>query len=398
MGEVKGKNKHDIKIASYILRDNLYRLPHTLLLISLVAFSILIPHPANSQQVGGVLTVALISEPTQIVATSSWNGGFVCAQIFDTPLRFDEKLNLVPSLAESYEINASGGYYKFVLRNGIKFHDGVPLTPEDFKFTFEQIVPKYTSFGALYFANTTVTIIDPRTVIIKPGKFLPGAQLPLFAACDTTAILPKHALEGKDMLKSDFITTKPIGTGPYKMASWVKGQYIELARNNDYWDKGRPYLDKIIIRFISDPTALIAALKRGEIDYVFRGIPYEAAQDLRADPKLRVIPSDRPPYIAALWINVKSGPLADVRVRQAIAYALNKTDIALKATFGVSEPIDYTVDPAVVPPSPNIFKYEYNLATAEKLLEDAGYKKGPDGKRFSIELLTRTGEPDEQVI
>jgi len=351
-----------------------------------------------AQERGGTLIVALISEPTQVVLTSSWNGGFICAQIFDTLLRFDANLNLIPGLAESYEVNSKEGYYRFVIRNGVKWHDGKPLTADDIKFTFENIIPKYTSFGALYFANTTVTIVDPNTIIIKPGKFLPGAQQPLFAACDTTSILPKHILEGQDPLKSDFITTKPVGTGPYKMATWVKGSYMELIRNDDYWDKGKPYLDRIIIRFISDPTTLIANLKRGEVHYVFRGIPYEAVEDLKKTAGLRVIINDRPPYVAALWINVKAGPLSDVRVRQAIAYALNKTDIAIKATYGLVSPVDYMIDPSQVPPSTNIAKYRYDLSIAEKLLDEAGYKRGSDGKRFTIELLTRTGEPDEQII
>ncbi len=379
-------------------KTNVAKILGTVFLIVLVFLSSSAIYFAKGQQAGGTLAVALISEPTRIAATSSWNGGFVSAQLFDTLLRFDKNLNLVPGLAESFEINEREGSYKFVLRSGVKFVDGVELTAEDVKFTFENIVPTYTSFGPLYFSKTKVTVVDSRTVIIKPEKFLPGVQMPLFAAVDTTAIFPKHVLEGKDFLKSDFITTKPIGTGPYKMVAWVKGSYIELVKNEGYWDKGRPYLDKIVIRFISDPTALIAALKRGELNYVFRGIPYEAVEDLKKDLSLNVIPSERPPYIAALWINVKSDPLSDVKVRQAIAYALNKTDITLKATFGVSEPVDYMIDPAVVPPSPDIFKYEYNPALAEKILDEAGYKKGADGKRFSIEVLTRTGEADEQII
>jgi peptide/nickel transport system substrate-binding protein len=379
-------------------RSKIAKLLSSINMLSILLILLMTSINISSQQVGGTLVVALISEPTQIVATSSWNGGFIAAQVFDTLLRFDPNLNLVPGLAQSFEVNEKEGYYKFVLRDGVKFHDGKPLTPEDIKFTFEQIVSKYTSFGALYFANTTVTIIDSRTVIIKPGKFMPGAQLPLFAAVDTTPILPKHLLEGQDFLKSEFITTKPVGTGPYKLVSWVKGSYIELVRNSDYWDKPRPYLDRIIVRFISDPAALIAGLKKGEISYVFRGIPYEAVPDLQRTPGLKVFIHDRPPYVAALWINVKSSPLSDPKVREAIMYALNRTEIAEKATFRLAKPVDYMIDPAMVLPSPGIKKYAYDPSTAEKLLDEAGYRKGPDGKRFAIELLTRTGEPDEQII
>jgi peptide/nickel transport system substrate-binding protein len=351
-----------------------------------------------AQQRGGTLTIALISEPTVVAATASWNGGFIAAQIFDTLLRFDKNINLIPSLAESFEINTTGGYYKFVLRPNVRFHDGALLTPEDVKFTFEEITPKYTSFGPLYFSNTTVTIVDNRTVIIKPGTFMPGAQLPLFADVSTTAIFPKHVLVGQDFLKSDFRTTKPVGTGPYRLTEWVKGQYMILERNPSYWGSPAPYLDRIIVKFISDSASLIAGLKKGEINYVFRGVPYEAVSDLQRTSGLKVIAHNRPPYIAALWINVKAGPLSDVRVRQAIAYTLNREEIANKATFGLAKPVDYMIDPDMVPPSPNIVSYKPNLSLAESLLDAAGYKRGSDGKRFSIELLTRTGEPDEQII
>jgi peptide/nickel transport system substrate-binding protein len=354
--------------------------------------------PVTVQQVGGTLTVVLIAEPTAIAATAAWNGGFIAAQIFDTLLRFDKNINLIPYLAESFEVNAKEGYYKFVLRPNAIFHDGRPLTPEDIKFTFEEITPKYTSFGPLYFANTTVTIVDSRTVIIKPGTFMPGAQLPLFADVSTSAIFPKHVLAGQDFLKSEFRTTKPIGTGPYKLVEWVKGQYMILERNPNYWGSPAPYLERIIVKFISDSASLIAGLKKGEINYVFRGVPYEAVPDLRATPGLKVIAHDRPPYIAALWINVKADHLSDVKVRQAIAYTLNREEITNKATFELAKTVDYMIDPAMVPPSPNIVSYKPNLSLAEKLLDEAGYKKGPDGKRFTIELLTRTGEPDEQII
>lgn len=373
-------------------------MPYILLIIAIITVGFSGIVQVSSQFRGGTIVIALISEPTAVAATSSWNGGFIAAQVFETLLRFDRNLNLVPYLAESFEINTAEGYYKFILRPNVKFHDGKPLTPVDIKFTFEEIVPKYTTFGPLYFPNTTVSIIDNRTMIIKPGIFLPGAQLPLFADISTTAIFPRHVLAGQDFLKSAFRTTKPIGTGPYKLADWVKGQYLVLERNSEYWNSSAPYLDRIVVRFISDPASLIAGLKRGEISYVFRGIPYEAVADLQRSPGLRVIVHDRPPYVAALWINVKSGPLSDLRVRQAIAYALDREEIASKATFGLAKVVDYMIDPSIVPPSPGIISYKANLSLAESLLDAAGYKKGVDGKRFTIELLTRTGEPDEQII
>ncbi|MEM3491272.1 MAG: ABC transporter substrate-binding protein, partial [Fervidicoccaceae archaeon] len=314
----------------------------------------------------------------------------------DTLLRFDNNLNLVPGLAESYYVNTTCGCYVFKLRTNATWHDGQPVTADDVKFTFENIVPKYASYGDPYFTNTTVTIVNSTTVIIKPGIFSPAAQLPLFADPSNTPILPKHILEGQDFMKSTFLTN-PVGSGPYKLNAWVKGSYIELVRNDKYWDDSKPYLSKIIIRFISDPSTIVAGLKKGEINYVFRGLPYETIQDLKTVRGLNVTVSLRPPYLAALWINCNDTILSNPLVRQAIAYAINRTDIAAKATLGNAPVVDYVIDPDLVPPPSGLIHYERNLTLASKLLDEAGYPVSSNGTRFTIELLTRP-EADEQII
>ncbi|MEM0292891.1 MAG: ABC transporter substrate-binding protein, partial [Fervidicoccaceae archaeon] len=216
-----------------------------------IALLILFPS-VGAIQVGGTLVIAVPSEPTSLALNSALYAGLVEAQIYDTLLRFDNNLNLVPGLAESYYVNTTCGCYVFKLRTNATWHDGQPVTADDVKFTFENIVPKYASYGDPYFTNTTVTIVNSTTVIIKPGIFSPAAQLPLFADPSNTPILPKHILEGQDFMKSTFLTN-PVGSGPYKLNAWVKGSYIELVRNDKYWDDSKPYLSKIIIRFISDP-------------------------------------------------------------------------------------------------------------------------------------------------
>jgi len=346
---------------------------------------------------GGTLTVDLVSEPTNNdPLTLAWNSGFLGAQLFNSLLTMDSNLKPQPSLATSWKIDAQTGTYTFQLRKDVVWHDGQPFTGDDVKFAFEQIISKYDNFGATYFKNVTVSV-GGDTVVIKPGRFLPGLQMSLFASPDAE-IYPKHVLDGQDFLKSTFRTTNPIGTGPFVMKTWVKGSYIELGRNEKYFNAPKPYLDKIVIRFVNDPAALIAGLQRGEIQYIFRGIPFEAYNTLKQSTTLQVNPYVRPPYAAALWLNVKAQYLSDVNVRRAIAYALNRDDIAAKATQALSKPIQFMIDPSVVPPSPTLTTYSYDLAKANALLDQAGYKKGADGMRFSLELMTRTGEPDEQLF
>ncbi len=364
-----------------------------LLMLSSLAFSPM--HSANSVTVGGNFVVNLVSEPTTLNPyTGAWNNGFVDAQILQSLLTYSDNLSIVPNLATSYTVNSQDGSYTFNLRQNVKWSDGQPFTAEDVKFSFEKVISKYDIFGAFYFANTTVTITNNnQTVIIKPGKFLPGVQLLLFAGLDT-AIVPEHLLAGQNFLQSSFIN-KPVGTGPFVLTQWSKGNFMILNRNPNYWGSPQPYLDNITIRFINDPSALQAAVTSGQIDYVFRGIPYSAAQSFNQSGVVKVIPSQRPPYETAIWFNLNSPYISNPLVRQAIAYAMNKTDIAYKATNGISKAIDYTVDPGVVPPSSNIVTYPYNVQKANSLLDQAGYPVQSNGTRFTLQLLERTGAPDE---
>ncbi|MEM0118030.1 MAG: ABC transporter substrate-binding protein [Conexivisphaerales archaeon] len=366
-----------------------------LTLLSVSSLTIFGTNQADAVNQGGNFVVNLVSEPTTLNPyTGAWNNGFVDAQILQSLLTYSDNLSIVPNLAESYSVNVQDGSYIFNLRPNVKWSDGQPFTAQDVKFSFEQIISKYDIFGAFYFANTTVSITNnDQTVIIKPGRFLPGVQLLLFAGLDT-AIVPAHLLAGQNFLQSTFINN-PVGTGPFVLAQWSRGNFMVLNRNPNYWGSPQPYLDNITIRFINDPSALQAAVTSGQVDYVFRGIPYSAAQSFNQSGVVKVIPSARPPYETAIWFNLNSPYISNPLVRQAIAYALNKTDIAYKATNGISKAIDYTIDPGVVTPSPNIVSYPYNVQRAESLLDQAGYPVQSNGTRFTLQLLERTGAPDE---
>jgi len=347
-------------------------------------------------KVGGQIVVGLAAEPKVIdPTTGAWHASFVAAQIFDSLLNTDTNLNIVPSLAESWRIIEDENAYVFNLRKGVVWHDGKPFGPEDVKFSFENIISKYDIFGAAYFKNAKVEILNDTAVKLKVEQLLPAVQLVLLASVDT-AIVPKHILEGQDFEKSEF-RTKPIGTGPFVFKEWVKGSHIVLERNPKYWDNGKPYLEKIIIRFITDPMTMVSALETGEVNYVFRGLPYEAAAKLGTNPNLEVIAHNRPPYKMTLQINTNHTILGNPDVRRAISYALDRKDIVQKATLGLCTPT-YRILPDNIPASPNLAKYDYNLDLANQLLDKAGYPKGADGKRFKIELLTRTGEAEEAAV
>jgi len=366
------------------------------LLIGVILVSSVFVFPVTAQPtVGGSIVIALSAEPMNVdPLTGSWNGGFVGGQLFESLLKFQNDLSIAPNLASSWSVDPVQGTYTFKLRNDVKWSDGQPFTSQDVKFSFENILSKYDVFGSFYFANSTVSTPDNYTAILKPGVFLQGIQLQLLAS-GNGVIYPKHILEGQDFLKSSFRTTNPVGTGPYIMKQWVAGQFIELVRNPYYWDKPKPYIDKITIKFISDPAAIIAGLKSGEINYVVpEGIPYEAVSSFKQISTLNVTLSQRPPYVGAIWFNVRAPIVSDVNVRRAISYALNRSDIIAKATAGIAASGQASIDPNFVPPSPNMVVYNYDIEKANSILDAAGYKRSANGTRFTLELLVPNSQPE----
>lgn len=367
-------------------------------LMTLAGIGIPMLHGETEPPKGGTLVIGLVSEPTVLDSCSgSWNVAPFAGNIFNSLLETDENMNIVPGLAESWTIDYENKMYLFKIRSGITWHDGQPLTLEDIKFSFEYLLPTYDNRG-LFLKNTTVEIINETTVALKPGIFAPGIQIPRFASADWV-VYPKHLLEGVDFLTSNF-RKAPIGTGPFKFKEWVKGSHIVMERNENYWRPGKPYLDQIIVKFIPDSATLLAAIIAGDIDYVYRGLPYEAYKALVTDPKLQVFIDYKPNYKVFIVFNLnhsdpfKKEVLSNPLVRKAIAHAINKTDIVYKATLNVCRVSDRFWAPEFMPENPSITVYDYNPEKANKLLDEAGYPM-TGGKRFSLELLVRSGEADE---
>jgi peptide/nickel transport system substrate-binding protein len=364
------------------------------LLLMLVTFHFA-PSVGTAQPArGGTLVVGLIAEPAILDSCSgAWNSAPFAGNILSSILETDENMKIVPGLAESWSMDPRNKTYTFNLRKGVKWHDGKPFTATDVKFSFETFLPNYHIFGK-YLKDTKVDVVSETKVVVKPGMWAPGIQLGRFGSGDW-GIYPRHLLEGGDFIKSDYRKTL-IGTGPFKFKEWVRGSHITLERNPDYWKPNRPYLDRIIFKFIRDPSIMLASLTTGDIDFSFRGIPYEAYKGMEKNPNLNVIVDYRPNYKVLLVINTKSPILSNLLVRQALAHAVDRKDIASKSTSGMCRPSDRFFAPEVLPPNPNIRVYEYNPKKAEELLDQAGYPRKSGGTRFNIQLIGRLGEADEE--
>ncbi|MFD3191259.1 ABC transporter substrate-binding protein [Sedimentitalea sp. HM32M-2] len=278
------------------------------------------------------ITVALQLEPPHLDPTSAAAAAIdevVYSNIFEGLTRFMGDGSVVPGLAESWEISDDGLVYTFKLRSGVTFHDGTTMDAEDVKFSLERARAEdsVNAQKALFAGITDVTVVDPLTVKITLGE-PNGLFLFNMAWGDAVIVAPESI---------DSIKTTPVGTGAFKFANWVQGDRIEIERNPDYW--GTPAkLDKATFKYISDPTAAFAAVMAEDVDVFFRFPASENLPQFEADPRFQVLVGSTEGE-TILSINNKRPPFDDVRVRQAVAHAIDRQSVIDGAMFGYGTPI-----------------------------------------------------------
>lgn len=226
-----------------------------------------LPAHAQTPKRGGTLTVIAQPEPvilTAALSTSSPTGTF-STNVFDGLIEYDNDFHLKPGLAEKWDMSKGGETLTLNLRHGVKWHDGKLFTSADVKWTLENVWKKYHPRNQALFANANqVNAPDDYTVVIHFTK--PSLAVLSSLNSNGAQVLPKHLYEGTDILNNPY-NNKSVGTGPFMFKQWVKGYYSLLERNPDYWDKGKPYLDKVVYRVIPDGGARTAALEKGDVQY-----------------------------------------------------------------------------------------------------------------------------------
>jgi peptide/nickel transport system substrate-binding protein len=339
---------------------------------------------------GGTLTMMLNPEPPSLVSglNSASPLYSVTPKMFDGLVTYDKTFNLLPQLATSWQVSADGLSIIFGLRQGVKWHDGQPFTSADVQFSFMEILKKYHSRGISTFQNlVAVDTPDDHTAIFRLSTPSPYIMRALAAA--ESPIMPKHIYAGKDPLTNP-ANVAPIGAGPFKFVEWRRGNYLLLARNPDYWDAPKPYLDRIIFRFIPDDAARAVALEAGEVQYGTQYVvPLNDVARLGALPNLQVTTEgyEYNNSVNYLEFNLRRPVFKDVRVRQAIAHAIDKNFLLNTIWFGFATAATSPItDKQSEFHTDDVPKYDYDLAEAESLLDAAGFKRGADGTRFHITL------------
>ena len=325
---------------------------------------------AQNPTLGGTLTISLAAEPTGLDPTTNPSAAIkrvVHYNLLESLLKVDRNGKVVPMLAKSYTISKDGKEYSFILHKGIQFHDGKPCTAEDVKYSLERILePKTAAPYKMYYENIeSIQVVDPVTVIFRLKK---ADSMFLFnMARGDAVIVPRYAA---DQLKST-----PIGTGPFKLVEWKRGDSVVMAKNADYYIKGRPYLDKVIFKFIPDPSSQLAALKAGDVDVIAYDMAPENVVALEKDGRFKVLKGHTTTDVI-LAMNHSKKPFSDPKVRQAITQAIDRKAVIQGAMSGFGTPIGSHMDPT----NPYFVDlsglYPYNPEKARQLLTEAGYPKG----------------------
>jgi ABC-type transport system substrate-binding protein len=345
---------------------------------------------AEQPKRGGTLIYGLSTEPPDLDAhvDSGVSAGTVKESVYEGLVKYGHGGAIVPALAERWG-TVGQTQYVFHLRKGVRFHNGDPLTADDVKFSFDRILdPKSGGFlrGNLSVIKS-VEVVDPLTVKVVLAQ--PFSPFLAYLAMPYGAVVDKKFVQGGANLRSTMM-----GTGPFKFVSWEPGQRIRVVRNEEYWDKGKPHLDAITFVPFGDDQTRLTALRAGDI-MLMDFMPQDQMNAVERNKQLKLY-ADVGIFMCLIF-NPQRKPYDDVRVRQAIAYGIDR-DAVVKTIFdGRGTPITGDVLPkswwAYNPAVQGM--YAFNPEKAKSLLREAGY---PNGVKITLlapitySLHTRTAQ------
>jgi peptide/nickel transport system substrate-binding protein len=344
---------------------------------------------AEEPKQGGTLITVLGSNVRNLnsAVQSGIVTGFPGAQLFASPLRYDEDWTPQPYLAQSWEISDDGLTVTLNLVTNAKFHDGTPITSEDVAFSVE-VLKENHPFKSMFAPVESVSTPDAHTAVLNLSK--PHPALMLAMSGQLMSIIPKH-IYGDGAIGD--VKTHPrnnenvVGSGPFKLTEFKNGEHVILERFDDFFIDGRPYLDRIVMRIITDPAARAIAYENGELHMgAFESLP-RIINRLKKVEGLTVTPDGYGAIGPLDWLamNTTKGPLADVRVRKAIAYAVDKNFILNALMQGTASDSRTGIHPDSPFYNGDVEAYDLDLEKAAALLDEAGYPV-KDGSRMSLTI------------
>ncbi len=349
---------------------------------------------ADAPKSGGTLIAAMGTNVRNLnpAVQSGIVTGFPGSQLFAAPLRYDEDWTPQPYLAESWDISDDGLTVTLNLVKNAVFHDGEPVTSEDVAFSVD-VIKEHHPFKSMFAPVESVDTPDEHTAILNLSQ--PHPALMLAMSGQLMAIIPKHIYgDGEDPKTHPRNTENVIGSGPFKLTEYKSGEHVILERFDDFFIEGRPYLDKMVLRIIPDPAARTIALESGEVDFAAFEVAPQNINRLKEVEGLTVTSEGYGAIGPIDWLalNTTRGPLQDKRVRQAIAYAVDKNFIHKAIQRGTAKDAPTGIHPDSPFHNPDVEKYEVDLDKANALLDEAGHEAGADGTRFGLTIDFGWGE------
>ncbi|MDJ1156655.1 ABC transporter substrate-binding protein [Chelatococcus sp. SYSU_G07232] len=340
----------------------------------LAATAMAAPALAPAAFAAGTLTVTLVQDPGSWdpIDTFLVNWAKVGNNVFDGLVQRGPDMKLAPGLATSWEQSEDGKRIRFKLRENVKFHNGEPFDAEAVRFTFERLLGAEGAKGpqqSNYNAIDKVEVVDATTVdflLKNPDPVL----ITKLAGYGGMIVPPKYIQEKGD----EYFNTHPVGTGPFKVVDYQPKVSVTLEPFAEHWG-GKPKLDKVVFRFIAEPSTQVAELQAGRVDIVTDPLPISAIPIVNSDPRLKV-ESITGPTVQALRFNTRTGITKDETVRKALIMAVDRDAIIKQMLGGQAKPIasfqselSFGYDPALKP-------LPFDPAKAKQLLAQAGVKPG----------------------
>lgn len=322
----------------------------------------------QTPKLGGEMVIAFGTDPEALDPNrlSSAPAGMVLTHIAETLILMDEQLKLQPLLATSWTVSEDGKTVVLNLRKGVKFHDGTPFDAAAVKANLDRF--KRATFAFLLYPRVqTVDAVDEYTVRLNLD--MPFAPLLSHLSHNFVAMLSPKQLAA---LPAGQFVMDPVGTGPFKFDKWVRGEYVRVVKNADYWGD-KPYLDSVVFRIVPSDATRLVLLETGEVHAIMRVPPMDAPRVA----KVRGVEVVNLPGVRTIYIgfNVTKYPFTDVRVRQAFNYAVDKEAIVKEILGGAGGASNAPIMPLIFGYTPQE-PYKYDPEKARLLLKDAGIPKG----------------------
>lgn len=359
-------------------------------IIILLSFVFISACSLKEAEESNIITVAIESNPTNLDPRFSMDAisGKVTRLIFNGLVKLDENMRLTPDLAEKWEMTDDVTYI-FHLKKGIKFHDGIELTSKDVKYTYEFIlepVNKSPKKGGYDRIKEIKTPDDYTVIFILKEPFAP------FLDNMTLGIVPEHAAKEKG---GDF-SSHPIGTGPFIFKEWAQDERVILSTNINYFE-GRPHINQVIYKIIPDETIRVLELEKGDVQLLMNPITPDILPRFEKNKYLKIIKNTGTNY-SYIGFNLNDPILKNLKVRQAIAHAIDRDGICKYILKGLAKKTDGILTNYNWAYEPDLKNYNYNPELSKKLLDEAGFPVHSEtGIRFKLTFKTSQNELRKRI-